>query len=344
MGNTAHVGTGPQTAPQLKGLWSSMIAAAREHGPEHAVAQMRAAAPLPDDSNRLFDTALIGVGRERLAVADEVLSRGLTYSLPNWLGVPELYWEQGTDVGNVRVVMDPSSRMDGSLPAREGVTMPIPAIISDFQLSTRTQLASERAGAPVDLTLFENAARRVNEQIEDLFINGWAAVGGNQFYGLLNAPNASTVSWSGSNPAWDHASKTGAEILTDVLAMADQLKADNFFGPYTLFIETNYENALNKLFDDGTTTQPFTRREVLERLRFGGQNLKIVVADQLPDDRAAMVQMTSNVIQAVVGQQPTQVSWSDGPGWNSNFAVVACVLPRIRNTYDDTSGVCTGNV
>jgi hypothetical protein len=319
-----------------------LVQAALEHGPVDALDHFRAAAPLPDDAQRFFDKAIVRVGRNRLAIADDVISRGLTYSLPNWLAVPELYWEQEADVGNVRVVMDPSSRMDSSMRASEGKTMPIPAIVSDFGFGLRTLLVSQRAGLPLDDSLFENHTRRVNEKIEDIFINGWTAANGNSIFGLLNAPNVNTVTYSGTNKAWDHASKTGAEILTDVLAMANALKADKFYGPYTLFIEKNYENAILKDYVSG---YPKTIRARLEELSFGGTPLRIVTADQLPDDRTAMVQMTSNVIQAVIGQTPTQMSWSgEHPMGGQNFGVLACVLPRIRDTYDDTSGICTGNV
>jgi hypothetical protein len=305
-----------------------------------AQSRFRANAPLPKDTQELWDKATTMVGRNRLAVAAAVLDAGLVYSLPNWLSVPELYWEQMGDSGNVRVVMDPASRMDASLPVREGKRMPVPAIIADFQLGARERLAAERAGVPLDTTLFEQHTRRVNEQIEDLFINGWAnTANGNSIYGLLTAPNAETQAYTG-NEAWDNAGHTGLEILTDVLAMAEKLRANQRPGPYTLFIPTLYEL---KLGQDYSTSYTRTIRSRLEELQFGGQNLRIVVADQLPANRTALVQMTSETIQAVVGQQPTPISWSDGPGWNTNYAVLACVLPRIRDDYADASGICLGN-
>lgn len=344
----------PQILQNFKGspVLDACVASAVQHGPDRAIAAMqeeaaamRAAAPLPDDSQRLFDRAIVRVGRNRLSIANDILSdAGLVYSLPNWLATPNLYWEQEADVGNVRVVMDPSSRMDGSGAEREGKTMPIPAIVADFEVGQRAQLVSDRAGVPLDTSLFENHVRRVNEQIEDLFINGWAlSAGGNSFPGLLDAPNVNTVTYEDGPTAWDDATKTGANILTDVQAMAAALRADNFFGPYTLAIESNYEGKMN---DDYSSSYTGTIRQRLEQLTYGGQPLRIIVADQLPDDRTIMWQRTANVVQAVVGQQPTQVSYSltGHPYGPRAHAVVACVLPRIRDTYDDTSGVCTGNV
>lgn len=335
----------PQILTTFKGspVMEGLLASAAEHNdPARAIENFRALAPLPDDSQRLFDKVVIGVGRNRLVIADDILSSGLTFPLDNWLAVPELYWEQSGDVGNVRVVMDPSSRMDSSMAKREGKTMPIPAIVADFDLGQRELLVSQRAGVPLDTGLFENHVRRVNEQVEDIFINGWAAANGNEIFGLLNAPNVNTVTYVDSE-AWDAAGHSGADILTDVQAMAAANKSDNFFGPYTLAIEPNYENKLN---EDYVSGYPKTIRERLLELRYGGEPLRIITADQLPDDRTILYQRTSNVVQAVVGQTPIQVSYSlnGHPYGPRSFAVVACVLPRVRDTFDDTSGVCTGNV
>ena len=52
-----------------------------------------------------------------------------------------------------------------------------------------------------------------------------------------------------------------------------------------------------------------------------------------------MIQMTRNVVDLVVGMQPTMLEWSGEGGLQSFFKVMAIMVPRIKSTSSGQSGV-----
>jgi len=307
----------------------------------NSIDELRTLAPLPKDAQELIDRAVVRVGLDRLIIVQDLMAEGLTYSLPDPLSVMELYWERADEIGDARRVMLPHARGEDQLAEFDGQRIPIYATIDDFTLNIRTLRASERAGAPLDTFQVEQATRRVNESIEDAAINGAGlAVGGNSAPGLLDAPNKGTSIYTGGE-AWDASGHTGEEILGDVLAMVDVAQAAKKYGPYNLYIPTEYGNKLNA---DFKANSALTIRQRLEELEVGGRNLRIRVADLLPDDRTALVQMTSDVIDVIVGQEPTVISWESGDGFVRYFIVMAFVVPRVRDDYDGNSGIVIGYI
>jgi len=304
-----------------------------------SVGAFRAASPLPKDAQELFDRAVVKVGLERLTLVEDLLAEGLTYSLPNWLAVPTIYFEKINRVGHAQRTMVPKARGERQVQDRAGSTLPVFCTWDDFSFGIRELLASERVGAPIDTSHIENATRNVNEGVEDQGINGSGfTVAGHAAPGILNAPNANTYAYAGGE-AWDAAGKTGEEILVDFLAMIDKAQADRYYGPYNLYIPTLYGSKLNQDFKANSDK---TIRMRLDEVEAGGRPVRIRVADQLPANRTALIQMTSNVIDVVVGQTPTEVSWEDGPGWERFFVVLACIIVRPKSDYEGNSGIVLG--
>lgn len=332
-------GDGLVAAPErFRGLGNALLRC-------NSIDELRSLAPLPKDAQELIDRAVVSVGLERLTIAADVMAAGLTFPLADPLSVMEVYWESESKAGHAQRTMLPDARGERQIIDRSGQRIPIYATMDDFSFNIRTLRAASRAGAPLDTSHVAQATRRVNESIEDAIINGAAlAAAGNDVPGLMNETNVNTVTYTGSNKAWDHASKTGEEIVIDVLAMIAANQADGYYGPYNLYVPTDYGTALMKNWSDGTTTFPITIMERLEQITVGGRALRIAVADRLADDYTILVQMTSDVVDMIVGQEPTTVSWEDGPGWNRYFAVMAFMVPRIKSDYDGGSGVCVGYI
>lgn len=321
-------------APQFKGLAHAVL---KYHG---NIGEIRSAGALPDEAQRLVDTAVVRVGLERLSFVGDLISEGLVFPISNFLGVMEVYWEKEGKIGHAERVMLPTARGERQMPARVGARIPNYLTIDDFSFNVRVLLASERSGAPLDVSMVEQATRRVNEAIEDAGINGAGiSVAGHDAPGLLNAPNVNTYQYVGGE-AWDVVGHTGEEILSDVLAMIDVLQGDGYYGPYNLYLPTLYGSKLNQDFKSATSG---TIRERLEAIEAGGRTIRIRVADRLPANRVALVQMTSNVVDVIVGQQPIPISWEEGPGWDKHFVVLANVVPRIRDDADGKSGIVLGN-
>ena len=308
----------------------------------------RAAAPLPLHAEELIDRQVTQVGLERLAVVSALIQAGLVYPLPNWLSVPHLIWQKQSKFGKVVRTMVPKARRELSMPDYGTDTLPVYCTIGEWSLGERELAASERAGSPLDVSIVAQLTRRSNESIEEAAIFGWVddagtaiKVVGNSAPGLLNAPHANTMVYESSGLAWDSPSKTGAGILADVLTMVGVLQGDHYYGPYTLFIPTTYGNALNADFKANSALTIYQR---LKELIVGGSNttLNIVVADRLPANKTAMVQMTDNVVDVVMGQTPAAISWEDGLPFESNGAIISCVVPRFKSDYEGSSGIVIG--
>lgn len=305
----------------------------------NSIAELRALAPLPDEAQRLIDNAVVNVGLSRLTIAADVMAAGLTFPLADPLSVMELYWEKQNKVGHAQRTMLPNVRGENQMLQRTGERIPIYATMDDFAFNIRVLRAAERAGVPLDTSHVEQAVRRVNEAIEDSIINGAGIqVGGNSAPGLLNAPNANTENFIDAE-SWTAANHSGEDILADVLELIEAAQQDKKYGPYNLYVPTAYDLKLN---NDFKANSDKSIRSRLEELVVGGRNLVIKGADMMPADTVVLVQMTSDVVQMIVGQEPTVISWEDGPGWERKFAVLAFMVPRVRDDYDGQSGIVIG--
>lgn len=315
-----------------------LLSLAGEDDPIHAFRQL---APLPFFAQQEIDGQVLQVGLERLTIVRDFLSAGLIKSIPDWLGVMSLYWESVGKQGGARRTMIPNARGENSRADRIGTRLPIFCTVDDFELNARELMASQRANQPLDVSEAAASTRRVNEAVEDQAINGWGInVSGNSAPGLLNAPGANNYIYKGAT-AWDDPSKVGGDIMSDVKGMMTLLNNAKRYGPYNLYIPTNYGIALIDDYKTYGTTSILGR---LQQIQAGGRNLQIEVADLLPVNRTAMVQMTSDVADVVVGQEPTELSWEDNSGWERTSVILACMIFRPKADAAGNSGICLGNV
>ena len=271
-----------------------------------SIGELRALAPLPKDAEELVDDAVVKVGLKGLSLAADLMAQGLIYNLPDPMSVLELYWEKQSHAGHAKRSMTPGSRGETAQHDNTGSRIPIYSTFDDFEYGVRFLRAAARNGTPIDTTRIASATRNVNESIEDATINGAGlAVDGNSVPGLLNAPSVNTQAYI-DNEAWTAAGHSAQDILDDVMNMAGQLRTANKFGPYTLYVNTTYDNELNKNFGDGVSSFETTIRDRIKRLEYGGANVRVVPVDFLPTDRTALVQMTDDVVYMVVADPTSE--------------------------------------
>lgn len=329
--------TANRTSTGVAGIPRSLASGLLKHG---SVNEFRAAAPLPLNAQLLFDKAVIKVGMTRLVIVQELLRLGLTFDLPNWLSVPFLYWEGVNRTGQAQRTMNPKARGERHVPDRTSFQLPIFATWEDFSFGIRDIMASERVGAPLDTTMVEQATRNVNEAIEDQAINGAGfTVSGFGAPGFLTSP-VNNYQYTGGT-SW--ATQTPANILADVMAMIGILQAQFFYGPYILFVPTAYAIPLGK--DYATTYSGTILQRILDLNITGApqSSLRVVVADQLPANRTILLQPTSDVVDVVVGQQPTLLSWGDDLDFERYFMMLASMVVRIKQDYDGHQGFVVGD-
>ena len=314
--------------------------------------EFRAAAPLPDRAQVVLDKAVVEVGMDRLSFVSDLIAMGLTYPLSDPLSVTQLEWYSSNKVGAAKRTMSPSARGENKLPAMLPNRLPIYLTTDNFELDIRTLKMSQRMGMPLDNNLAKQCTRSVNEAIEDAAINGATtldgqdlAVAGYEAPGLVNAPNAETQNLTAA--AWSTA-PVGATVFTEVQAMVAKLEGNKKFGPYHLYLPTNVNNAFDADYD---TTSPSRGLTIRERILKIPQIKAIRMADMMPRGngatppigaKVALVQMTSDVVDIVTGQQPTIIPWTSLDGFTIYNLVMAIMVPRVRSDYNGDSGICIG--
>jgi hypothetical protein len=271
------------------------------------------------------------------------MSAGLIYTLNDPLSVTQLEWESINQTGHAQRTMSPAARGENQMPVRTINRLPIYLTTDDFSVGIRTLKMSQRVGQPLDMSLIKQATRRVNESIEDAAINGATTidgqplvVGGYAAPGLLNAPNAATQALTLA--AWSTV-PVGTTVFAQTQLMIAKLQANKKYGPYRMYVGTAIGNALDTDFTttkgDNTIKDRLLKIDALQAIR---------VADMMPAGKVAIVQMTSDVIDMVVGQAPTVIPWTSQDSFTLFWLVMAITVPRVRSDYDGQSGVCVGTL
>lgn len=304
----------------------------RVNGNDKPTVQLVANATLRKDEWKEFDTAVLRAARERLIGANDLIGRGLTHRIGNGLGKTVLEYEDMSDIEDAEVSMAGETRGENDAVEFDLNFLPLPLIHKSFQLNIRQLNASRELGQPLDTTMAELAGRKVAEKVEDILFNGLSTYtyGGGTIYGYRDAPQRNTVSLTGN---WDESAQNGEDILADVIAMKQAAIDDRHYGPYMVYVPTNYDATLD---DDFKANSDKTIRQ---RLREIDQIIDVKVADKLTDDNVIMVQMTSDVVREVIGLDVTTVEWQSEGGMIFHFKVMAIMIPQIRNDQDNRSGV-----
>jgi hypothetical protein len=132
--------------------------------------------------------------------------------------------------------------------------------------------------------------------------------------------------------AWDNNTKTGSQILTDVLNMVKASIAKNHRGPWMMYIPTDYQTAIDKDYD--TTTPGTTIRERILKVT-GIEGIK--TADRLPDDTVLLVEMKSDTVRLIDGIPLQNVQWGTEGNFITKYKVLTIQVPQIRS---DRNGQC----
>lgn len=278
-----------------------------------------------------IDKVVQKISRERLVGAGDLLSKGLTYNLTNPMGKTVFEYQDMDDPGQAQLSMDGATQGQGDRPNFLTKYLPIPIIHSDFTIGQRALEASRNSGDALDTTIVEAHTRRVVEKLEDmLFTDTTYAFGGGTIYSYLNFTNKNSVAITAN---WDAAGKTGAQILTNVLAMISASIAAKHYGPWVMYIPTAYQT---KLSEDYTTGYP---KSIMQRLMEIEGITAIRVADRLTANKVLLVQMTSDVVRLINGFSPKVIQWSSQGGMIHHFKVMAIQVPQMRADQNGNSGI-----
>lgn len=286
-----------------------------------------------------YDQALIEVARQRLTGVDDLMSRGLSFNVANALGTTRVEWEKLSDMDPAEVSMaavteGERDRVDFTLDS-----VPLPVIHKSFQLNIRALEASRRTGETLDTTQARLATRLVTEKMEDMLFNGitLTAIGGSVF-GYTTATNRNTGNLTGAN-GWITGTD-GVDTLSDILTMIGVLRADRMYGPYGLYVPDEWWTNLLEDFKANSDKSTITRVMEIPDLQFvkPTSNLTGTVAGTSGDE-VLLIQLTSDVVDIVDGMQPTMIQWDAMGGLVLNFKVMAIMVPRMKSTATNQSGI-----
>jgi hypothetical protein len=293
---------------------------------------LRTCATLRKDEWKQYDVAVVKAAQQRLVGVADLISRGLTYSITNGMGKTVLEYEEESDPLSAQLSMDAITRGRSDRPEWTLRYLPLPIIHADYTINARSLAASRTTGDPLDTTMAERAGRKVAELAEEILFMGYSSYsfGGGTIYGYTDFPDANLGSIGTS---W--ATDTGANILTDVLAMKQASINDRHYGPWVLYIPTAFEVAMDKDYDTSSGRVITIRQRILEVA--GIQDIKVI--DKLTGTRALLVEMNSETVRLVQGMPVTTVEWDSEGGMVHHYKVMAIMVPQLRSDFQQRCGI-----
>lgn len=289
-------------------------------------------ATLRKDEWKEIDQAVVMAAQDRMVGVADLYSRNLVYRIGNGLGKTVLEYEDIDDLTDAELTMDAVTPSQKDRPNYELKYLPLPITHKDFSFNARVLAASRTTGQPIDTTTAALASRRVIDKIETMLFQGASSYsyGGGTLYGYLDHPQRNTVTLT---LAWDNASKTGEQILDDVKSMKQASIDAKHFGPWTLYIPTAWETAIDDDFK--AASDKSIRQRILE---IGGiQEIKI--ADKMTANKACLVEMRPETVRMVEGMAINTVEWESNGGFTTNFKVLTIMVPQIRADQNGNCGV-----
>jgi hypothetical protein len=281
-----------------------------------------------------LDDAVLAIAEQRLTGVNDLVTRGLVYNLGNAMGTTVLESHNMSDAMEAELTMDGVTRSKGDRPTFGTTYLPIPIIHVDYEINARVLATSRNMGNPLDTTSAERAARKVTEKLEDmLFTSTSYAFGGGTIYSYTNYPDRNLVTLA-TYGNWATIGTTGAKIVESVLAMKQACIDDLHYGPWVLYIPTNFETRLDNDYD--TTTPGTTIRERILKID-GIQAIKVV--DRLAASNVLLVQTTADVVRLVRGLGIQNIEWQTEGKFVNKYKVLTIQVPQIRSDNNGRTGI-----
>jgi len=212
--------------------------------------QINGDATLRRDEWKHLDDAVLRVAEQRLSGIDDLRSRGLVYNLGNAFATTVLENTTISDAMEAELSMDGKTRGRNDRVTYGTTYTPIPIIHVDYQINARALAASRKLGNALDTSAAERAARKVVQKLEDmLFTDTSYKFAGGAIYSYLNYPDKNDVTLT---TEWDASAKTASQILQDVMSMKAEMLVNYQYGPWVLYIPSNYETVLDEDYDSTT--------------------------------------------------------------------------------------------
>ncbi len=296
-------------------------------------------AALRYDEWRTLDDAVIAISRNRLVGIDDLRRKGLTFNLNNAMATTVLTWEKVSDAMEAVISIDPVRRSSGDVVDHTAVHTPIPVTHSDFSLSERLLQESRTRGNGLDTSNVEAATRKVMEKQEDMLFGTTSLLsyGSGTLYTYLNEPNVNEILYESAGVHWDETGADPSLVKDNVMSMKQASIDANHYGPWVLYIPTDYDTVMDDDYRSGTSSS--SNQTIRERLLAINGIDDIVVADRLPSGVVVLVEMRKETVDLIDGMALQTVQWSTEGNFVNNYKVMTIAVPRIKSDYDGNSGI-----
>lgn len=289
------------------------------------------AAQVPLDAWRRIDGRAVQLQRDILVMFNRLAQASST---PVAMADLVSYFPQVSDSGEVHVTMDGRSegRADQALVKYEGT--PLPIFDSQARFGWRQMEVMRRGPSGIDTATISNHQRKVAEKLEDVVLNGYAAinVAGTTIYGLRNFPQRAT-----GVHGLDLNGATGAQWLSVIEDVVNAHLADNAYGRITIFL--NYGDYTYADINEFTAGYPKT---ILARLREVSQVAEIVPVPRLAANEVISIANIGNGDWgSILNGMPlvTRPKVRHNPEDDYVFGVIAAAVPQFRSDYEGRSQI-----
>jgi uncharacterized linocin/CFP29 family protein len=291
------------------------------------ISALRTNTLLHKDEWELLDSRVIQISANTLNAVADCRALGLTTNLGG-LGVLVSQYEQVSDMTDASVNMavevdDEEDRLNFPL-----VGVPVPIISKSFRIDARSLAATRRNGGALDTTHVDTATRKVAEKIEEMFFLGSTIVQrGLNIPGVLTQTARNVVSGGAD---WG----TATNIYPNTLAMVAALQADNFYGPYRLYLHPDQYIQMFAL--NASTAVPIVET-ILRLPGFGPASIR--PSNYVTAGQGVLINMTSDVVDIAIGQDIAPVEWETKGGLVTHYKVLGALVPRVKSDASGRSGV-----
>jgi uncharacterized linocin/CFP29 family protein len=299
-----------------------------------------ATALLQYDEWKDIDRTVIEAATLRMRGINDLRSAGLTHGLGS-IGMTVSLWDRISDMTEADIDMSAATSGMKDTPAYAPQFVPVPIVHKEFQMELRRLMASREHGESLDITAANIAGRKVAEKSEAMLFLGQSsievndpALGAGTIYGYTTHPDRNLVDMSAE---WHTLQPDeNAQIVDDVMQMQQASRNNRYYGPWVLYIPSNFEAKMDEDYRGPNSSDTRTVRERIMALS-GIQDVR--VADFLPDSNVVLVTLQRDVVDLAIAQDISTVQWSITGGMVEEFKVMAVWVPRIKSDFDGRSGI-----
>jgi len=278
-----------------------------------------------------LDRAVMQAANLRLVAANDLISRGLVYNIPNGMGTTVFQSQNMSDLNDAAISMTGLEETTNEKLQFDLSSIPLPIIHKDLKIPIRLLAASRNGGAPLDTLEAQIAGRKIAEMAEQILLGTttFPAFSGGTIYGYTTFPQRQTYSISD----WESNSTTGDTIKNELIAMIGAANDQRQYGPFMLYVTPDM--ALNFERDFKANSDKTIRMRLMELQPIAD----IKPLDFMPADTALLVPMNPETVRMIVGMVPQTLTWDSKGGLLTHLKVMTIMVPQIRNDFYGRCGI-----